>query len=308
MDQKFLKRLISECPLTDFSQNGNVTERELQLDKYLEQFTSFLYANENQLIQHFWQEYIASSEIVLLQNSEMLRRCFISLDCAVAIYNYTARKSKGKKNSQIAEHVSVQLQNDLNQYKSILLLAMNGCFNSVIVEYRSLYESFVIGQYLVQNPDLVPVYKDHLQFLKYHLTQLIGNSTPEWDKIHADYLNKYGQEFAENYGWTKSKIPNKKDRKIGTLAKECDLEDSFTVLYKYSSSYVHSSAFSVSTRTDLSQIKVFFQAAMHFIESEITDYLRESKLPAKDAVIMRNILVFLYQDFEKLNKTNTSVQ
>lgn len=36
MDQKFLKRLISECPLTDFSQNGNVTERELQLDKYLE--------------------------------------------------------------------------------------------------------------------------------------------------------------------------------------------------------------------------------------------------------------------------------
>ena len=57
MDQKFLKRLISECPLTDFSQNGNVTERELQLDKYLEQFTSFLYSNENQLIQHFWQEY-----------------------------------------------------------------------------------------------------------------------------------------------------------------------------------------------------------------------------------------------------------
>lgn len=41
---------------------------------------------------------------------------------------------------------------------------------------------------------------------------------------------------------------------------------------------------------------------MHFIESEINDYLRESKLPAKDVVIMRNILVFLYQDFEKLDK------
>ncbi len=163
MDQKFLKRFISECPLTDFSQNENVTERELKLDKYLEQFTDFLYSNENQLIQHFWQEYIASSEVALLQNSQMLRRCFIFLDCAVAIYNYTARKSRGKKNSQIAEHVSVQIQNDLNQYKSILLLAMNGCFNSVIVEYRFLYESFVIGQYLVQNPDLVPVYKDHLQ-------------------------------------------------------------------------------------------------------------------------------------------------
>ena len=117
MDQKFLNRLISECPLTDFSENGNVTERELQLDKYLEQFTDFLYANENQLIQHFWQEYIASSEIVLLQNSEMLRRCFIFLDCAAAIYNYAARKSKGKKNSQIAEHVSVSTRTDLSQIK-----------------------------------------------------------------------------------------------------------------------------------------------------------------------------------------------
>lgn len=302
MDQKFLKHLIEKCPLNNFTEDETSAKRHQILDDYMEHFTDFLYKNENQLTEHFWTDYIASSEVALLQNSKMLRRCFIFLDCAAAIYNYTARKSKGKKNSQIAEHVSVQLQNDLNQYKSILLLAMNGCFNSVIVEYRSLYESFVIGQYLVQNPDLVPVYKDHLQFLSYHLTQLVGNSTPEWDKIHDDYLNKYGQEFAENYGWTKSKILNKKDRKIGTLAKECNLENSFTVLYKYSTSYVHSSAFSVSTRTDLSQIKVFFHAAMHFIESEITDYLRESKLPAKDAVIMRNILVFLYQDFEKLDK------
>lgn len=72
MDQKFLNRLISECPLTDFSENGNVTERELQLDKYLEQFTSFLYANENLLIRNFWQDYIASSEIGLLQNSGII--------------------------------------------------------------------------------------------------------------------------------------------------------------------------------------------------------------------------------------------
>ena len=302
MDQKFLKRLISECPLNNFIEDDTSAKRHKILDDYLEEFTRFLYQNENQLIEQFWCEYIASSEISLLQSSEMLRRCFIFLDCAVAIYNYTARKSKSKKNSEIAEHVSIQLQNDLNQYKSILLLAMNGCFKSVIVEYRSLYESFVIGRYLILNPDLVQVYKDHLQFLRYHLTQLVGNSTSEWDKIHDDYLNKYGQEFAENYGWTKSKIPNKKDRKIGTLVKACNLEKSFTFLYKFSCSYVHSSAFSVSTKTDLRQIKVFFEAATHIIESEITDYLRESKLPTRDAVIMKNILVFLYQDFEKLKE------
>lgn len=46
----------------------------------------------------------------------------------------------------------------------------------------------------------------------------------------------------------KAKFQIKKDRKIGTLAKECDLEDSFTVLYKYSSSYVHSSGLPTAVR------------------------------------------------------------
>ena len=46
MDKKFLKRYIEECPLTDFTDNGNVNERLLQLDEYLEKFTSYLYNNE----------------------------------------------------------------------------------------------------------------------------------------------------------------------------------------------------------------------------------------------------------------------
>lgn len=300
MDQKFLKRLISECPLTDFSANGNVAERQLQFDEYLGKFTSFLYSNENQLIEHFWSEYIALSEVATLQSSPLLRRYFIFLDCATAVYNYVAEKSKRKSVSKLSDHISIQLQNDLRQFKGILLLAINGCLNSVITEYRPMYESFVIGQYLVLHPDLVPIYKEHSQFLRYHLTRLVGNSTPEWDKIHDDYLNKYGNEFAENYGWTKSKIPNKKDRKIGTLAKECDLEDSFTVLYKYSSSYVHSSAFSVSTRPDLNSIKIFFQATMYFILQEILSYMQEIGLSEKEIIIMDNMLTLLYDDFKNI--------
>lgn len=300
MDQKFLKRLIDECPLSNFTEDETSAERHKIFDDYLEKFTDFLYKNENQLVEQLWNENIISSEAALLNISVMLRRCFLFLDCAKAIYNYTARKSRTKKNSELAEHVSIQLQNDLNQYKSILLLAMNGCFNSVIVEYRSLYESFVIGQYLIKYPDLVPIYKEHMQFLRYHLTQVVGTSKPEWDKIHDEYLQKYGKEFLENYGWTKSKILNKKDRNIGTLVKECDLDDSFKKLYKFACSYVHSSAFSVSTRTDLNQIKVFISNAMYFIESEINDYMRESKLPTKDSMVMRNILIFLYQDFQKI--------
>ncbi len=300
MDQKFLKRLIAECPLNNFTEDENSAKRHQILDDYLEKFTDSLYKNEDQLMENFWSDYIGSSEVGMLLSSKMLRRCFIYLDCAVAVYNYIAKKSKEKKNTELAKHISIQLQNDLNQFKSMLLLAMNGCLNSLIMVYRSLYESFVIGQYLVQNPDLVPTYNAHAQFLRYRLTQVVGNSKPEWDKKYNEYIKEYGEEFVEDYGWTKSKLPNKKDRKLGTLAKACKLEGAFSKLYKFSCSYVHSSAFSVSSRPDLNQMKAFFNASMHIIESEITDYIRELNIPTKEGVILRNILIFLWLDFEKI--------
>ena len=221
MDKKFLKRIINDCSLNDFIEDENASKKHEVFDKYLEKFTSFLYSNENQLIEHFWSEYIALSEVATLQSSPLLRRYFIFLDCATAVYNYVAEKSKQKSGSELSEHISIQLQNDLRQFKGILLLAINGCLNSVITEYRTMYESFVIGQYLVLHPDLVSIYKEHSQFLRYHLTRLVGNSKPEWDKVYEDYIEKYGKEFTENYGWTKDVIQKKKDRIIGTLVKEC---------------------------------------------------------------------------------------
>ena len=77
MDKKFLKRYIEECPLSDFTDNGNINERLLQLDEYLEKFTSYLYNNEPKLTQHFWEEYFASSQVLILQNSAFLRRALL---------------------------------------------------------------------------------------------------------------------------------------------------------------------------------------------------------------------------------------
>lgn len=97
MNQKFLKKLIKDCPLNNFTEDENSSEKHKKFDEYLEQFTDFLYENENKLIQQFWENYIASSEVGLLQISKMLRRCFLFLDCAAAIYNYTAKKKQRQK-------------------------------------------------------------------------------------------------------------------------------------------------------------------------------------------------------------------
>lgn len=92
MDKKFLKRYIEECPLTDFTDNGNVNEHLQQLDEYLEKFTSYLYNNEYQLTQNFWKENFVSSQVTILQNSSFLRRSLIFLDVAVGCYNFISPK------------------------------------------------------------------------------------------------------------------------------------------------------------------------------------------------------------------------
>lgn len=96
MDKKFLKHHIEECPLTDFTDNGNVNECLLQLDEYLEKFTSYLHNNEPELTQHFWEEYFASSQVLILQSSAFFRRALIFLDVVVGCFNFKYISGAGK--------------------------------------------------------------------------------------------------------------------------------------------------------------------------------------------------------------------
>ena len=300
MDTKFLKRYIEECPLTDFTDNGNVNERLLQLDEYLEKFTSYLYNNEPKLTQHFWEEYFASSQVLILQNSAFLRHALLFFDVVVGCFNFiTPKYINGRKASKTAEMLSVQLQNTFSLYKSLLTLAMNGCFHSVISEYRTLYESFVITKYLLLHPDLIPIYKEHSEFLVLHINKMANNNTPEQEKKYDDFINKYGKDFADNLGWTKSVITEPKDRKLITLVNECQLEPFFGPLYKVACNYVHPSSLASTSRISPDFIKPFLQVPMHIICYEICDYIIECKVVKKEAVIIKNMIEFLFDDITK---------
>lgn len=300
MDKKFLKRYIEECPLTDFTDNGNVNERLLQLDEYLEKFTSYIYNNEYQLTQHFWQDSFASSQVLILQNSLFLRRSLIFLDVTVGCYNFISPKYiKKRKASKTAEMLSVQLQNTFSLYKSLLTLAMNGCFHSVISEYRTLYESFVITKYLLIHPDLISIYKEHSDLLFLHINKIANKNTPEQDKKYDDFINKYGKDFADNLGWTKSVITEPKDRKLITLVNECQLEAFFEPLYKVACNYVHPSSLASTTRISPDFIKPFLQVPMHIICYEMCDYIIECKVVKKEAVIIKNIIEKIFDDITK---------
>lgn len=212
-------------------------------------------------------------------------------DVVVGCINFiTPKYINGRKASKKAEMISVQLQNTFSLYKSLLTLAMNGCFHSVISEYRTLYESFVITKYLLLHPVLIPIYKEHSEFLVLHINKMANNNTPEQEKKYDDFINEYGKDFADNLGWTKSVITEPKDRKLITLVNECQLEPFFGPLYKVACNYVHPSSLASTSRISPDFVKPFLQVSKHNICYEICDYIIECKPYARRYNFLKDIL------------------
>ena len=199
--------------------------------------------------------------------------------------------------------LSVQLQNTFTIFKGLFSLAINGCFHSVLSVYRIMYESFVITKYLMLHPELIPIYKEHAEFLGLRINKISSNNTPEQQKRYNEFLNKYGKDFADNFGWTKSVITEPKDRKLMTLVNECQIEPFFGPMYKVACNYVHASSFSSSFRTSPEFVKSFVQISLYIIEYEMIDFIQESNVATKEAIVIKNMIDFIFLDITKDFKT-----
>lgn len=300
MDKRYIKRFIENCPLTNFSEEGNVHERQLQLDEYLEKATEYININETQLAKDFWEENFVKSQVVILQSSPYLRRCLVFLDVVVGCFNFLIKKYiDGRKATVSAEMLSVQIKNSIDLYKTIMTLAMNAHFHSVLSEFRTMYESFVITKYLLLHPELIPVYKEHSEFLYLQINRIGNNNTPEQDLKYDAFINKYGKDFAENLGWTQSVITNPKDRKLITLANECQIEAFFAPMYKISCNFVHPSSLASTSRISPDFVQSFLNVCLYIIDYEIVDFIRECNVVKKDGVIIKNLIDFMFEDIQR---------
>ena len=304
MNVKLLKHFIEDCPLNNFTETGNVDERRHKLDIYLEKLTNDLYKNQSGIIKQIWEENFAESQVLIIQQSAYLQRCLIFFDVVVTIYNEIATKYiKKRKSTKTADMLSVQIKNTFSIFKSMITLAMNGCFHSVLAEYRIMYESFVITKYLLLHPELIPIYYDHAKFLALHINEVSNNNTPEQKKQYNDYIAKYGNEFTKELGWTASIIKDFHKRKIKTLAKECNLEPMFEPMYRVSCNYVHASSLAATSQISPNFVIPFINVCIYMIDYEIVDFINECKVVKKEAVILKNLMEFiiddLFKDFEK---------
>lgn len=297
MDRRYLKQFIENCPVIDFTDNGNVQDRELKFDRYIKNFTNSIYTDEHRIVKSLWKECFVQNQAELLIHTPLLRRAVIYFDIAITIYNFIAPKYiKNRKSTESAKMLSVQLQYSFQMFKSIISLTMNGCYSSVISTYRTLYESFVISSYLTLHPELITVYYVHAELVNLQINKLTNSFSKNEENRLKAILSQYGNDFSDEFGWTKTLISNPKDRKLVTLVKECIKEPFFKNLYKASCKYVHPSSLAATSVFAPEFINPFIQVTLFIIDNEIADYIEEAKIVKKEAVIFSNILHELLVD------------
>lgn len=300
MKQSFLKKFIDQCPITNFSEEGNVKEREIQFKDYINSLTSYIYTKDTEFACSFWNEIFAQNQFSNINSYPLLKRVFIFFDVAVAIYNkITFNYINKKKVSKSAEMLSIQIKNTFKLFTSIITLIMNNCVHSVITEYRTMYESFVITRYLLLHPDLIPVYYDHAKLINCLINKSSNFCPKKQIEEYDSLIKKYGEDFKHEFGWTKKAITNPKNRKLITLANECKLDDFFYPLYKTSCQYSHPSSMASITNTPLEFAEPFIQVTLYIILYEIVDLINECKVVKKEACIMHNLLEQLFEDIHK---------
>jgi hypothetical protein len=132
--------------------------------------------------------------------------------------------------------------------------------------------------------------------MKYKILENIMELKPEEKTIKNEILIKYGDDFIDDYGWTKEIIKERNDRKLITMVKDLSL-DKLNVFYKLSSNFIHPNSFSVysDSAVDKNYVSIFVNLSVDMLVNMINSYMYSINCEEKNRVILQNILVTLKQ-------------
>jgi hypothetical protein len=200
---------------------------------------------------------------------------------------------RNKNNMESSKYLLVMQDittNALKQFQSILLLYISGQFIAVLPNTRILYESFIEFFFIKKYNSLAEPFYDHGELMKY---KLFSNKNPddESQKKMGALLQDYGDDFLDDYGWTKSIVVEKRKRNLKTLATDINAKD-LQFLYDICSNFVHPNSYSVYFRNGINKdfAYCFMVHCNEMIFRIINSFVMESQCAEKDRIILTNIL------------------
>ncbi len=255
-----VKKFVNDCPI-----NGDFSKLENQLKDYTKQYLEKNYNYyEPKTITNIVDSHMQNEILNLVENIPLCSFvAYIELLNLLYFYiqeNYI-RKSSSNKILLIHNFVEYSLEL-LNGIES-MLLSKN--INPALVIYRTFYENYIVFAFLQKHPELQQAFIDHKTITECMLQIENANIKKEYDEI----LERYGEDFSENYGWTKRVIARKQDRTLKKLYEESGLGEDFERFYKLACKYTHSTAFSLLARADFDDIKNLLCGIGEIVKKEL---------------------------------------
>ena len=301
------KELIEDCKFTNFT-----TEQEEVIDEYVAK-----YINAQQLpIKECALNMLQGKTFVdftnLNNNSVLQHYSFYIEQCKLLFKHIYDKYVREKKNSDFKTCLSYLVSNSFMLLTSITTLLISGCYQSVITEYRTLYENYIILSFLKKYPETIEPFNDHFYMCSISMEKELSKLKKV--ELSEKYLqkikklkDKYDEHFDDDYGWTYKVIANRKDRNLETIFKESNLSNAFILLYKESCKFTHSTSYSVLFRPDFNYVLRFLYASVEIIKNEFELIFEAVKMPNKDRMLLRSYLLNRSNSLLVKIQENTSV-
>lgn len=292
-----IKDIIKDCKLTNFSDSYE-NELRTYVAEYLNTHCLPMFkCAMNMLIGKTKEETEYVGKNPILQNY-----IFYIQQCKL-IYKYIGDKYiVSKKTSEATKCIAQFITNSFCLLTSISTLLISNCNQSVITEYRTFYENFIIVSFLKKYPDLVSVYNDHFQMCRCALEKELAklknqNPSDEILTLYQSLEDKYGKEFKDDYGWTASKISDRKKRNLETMFSKSGLSVAFSLLYKEACKFTHATAYSVQFKPDFQYVSRFIYGTVKILKKEFEILFEELPMITKDKAVLRIFVILISDNF-----------
>ena len=245
----YLRKLLKNWKIKDFQFDKNGMSKNIYVMNDLNKII-------NKILKSMRWNVISSAESIMDTTNKMekdfmgSRILFLQKICNT-VHNYiisTIKENELNKEQKVFIKLASSL---LNNYNGVVIAYISRDFLSVIQKTRMIYESHVVSLYLNKYPQLAEAFYDHFEVILYNMyktSQKISDKSDdlphEKDNLIKSLQEKYGDDYFEDYGWTKEIIKDKYKRKLSTLAMDVNIDKGMDLIYRITSNVIHANAFS----------------------------------------------------------------
>jgi hypothetical protein len=180
-----------------------------------------------------------------------------------SIYRFFAKKIKNPSDEELV--FSNLTVTSLENVKGLLLSYMSNDWLTVIQKVRIVYESYIIFLFINKHKELVKPFIEHIKNIEYK----IFKDLPDF---HDEKPDEYSED---NFAWTKIILSDRSNRNLAFLAKDVGMGETFSILYKLSSNFIHINAYSAFFNKSLNKnyVNIYLPLITDFLIRQINYYV-----------------------------------